>query len=522
MSKRSRKEQASDREDQGQNIGITLDQLHEKAKRRKKEREEITAENKCNEEACQQEDISDDLVNEETEVNIKDIQKTEEEEGLTVLTQHESKGRARPVQYQLPNWVTQYCPIQEDIASNSMPLTAFNIHSRIRFNLQLMGISSLFPVQATVIPDLIDSARGPLLIHANGMPPSDICICAPTGCGKTLAYVIPIVHALLTSVNTCKLRALVVLPSQDLALQVKSVFASVCKGTVVKVGILCGQKTLDEEIESIVNPLGSKVDVLVCTPGRLVSHLQMCDLLTLSDLRYLVIDEADRIFEQHYHNWLDSVVEAIRRSSQIDSTSALFASSSVPFLFPSLFKALPKLGTTQTSSVQSSFFSTPTNISQLFSPRQPLQKLLFSATLSLDPEKLSLLRLYKPKLYSVSPVTGENIGEAVLPSTLSEYMLVCKSDHKPLYLLHVLRVLEKDNQILCFTHSKFSTHRLKLVLQQYEVSVEEVSASVSQEARKSIVKRFVSGKLKVYETLISLYFMDRFYQESSKCLSLRC
>ncbi len=501
MSKRPRKEQTSEEynsEEQNQTIGITLDQLHEKIKRRKKEREVQ------NEEV--EEDTIGDMVNgEETQQNSEDIEEPEaiqnpdeDEGGLTVLTQHESKGRVGHVHYQLPNWVTRYCPIEEDIVGNSKPLKSFNIHHRIRSNLQSMGIHSLFPVQATVIPDLIESAKGPLLTHGNGLPPSDMCICAPTGCGKTLAYVVPIVHALLTAVNTCKLRALVILPSQDLALQVKSVFSSVCKGTVVKIGILCGQKNLDEEIQSILNPLGSKVDILVCTPGRLVSHLQQCELLSLSDLRYLIIDEADRIFEQHYHNWLDTVIDSMQRSSRIDPTTALFASSSVPFLFPSLFRALPKLGSTQaTNNNSSSFFSSISNISQLVTPKQPLQKLLFSATLSLDPEKLSLLRLHDPKLYSVSPVTGENIGEAILPSTLSEYMLVCKSDHKPLYLLHILRVLEDNNPVLCFTHSKFSTHRLKLVLQQYDVSVDEVSASISQESRKSIVKRFGLGKLKV-------------------------
>ena len=50
--------------------------------------------------------------------------------------------------------------------------------------------------QAHVIPALLCSLGGPLLTLPSGLPPRDVCVCAPTGCGKTLCYVIPIVTAL--------------------------------------------------------------------------------------------------------------------------------------------------------------------------------------------------------------------------------------------------------------------------------------------------------------------------------------
>ena len=487
--------------------GITLYQLHELVKRRKREREHEESEIEGNDCIKDNQVMATDngcevnnkcpMEVEETgkESRLVDTEPEPDEGGLAVLTQHKTKGRPGPVQYKLPDWVAQYCPIEEDIMANSKPLASFSMHHRVKSNLESMGVSTLFPVQAAVVPELLSGSRGPLLSQVNGVAPSDLCVCAPTGCGKTLAYVVPIVSA-LASVNTCKIRALVVLPSQDLAVQVKSVFQRVSKGTKVKIGSFCGQRNLDEEIEAVLSPLGSKVDVLVCTPGRLVSHLQQCSLLSLSDMRFLVIDEADRIFEQHYHNWLDNVVAATKRPCLDHSVCALFATSSVPFLFPSLFQALPKLDPTPVSP-QTSFHSPPISIRDVLKPKQPLQKLLFSATLSLDPEKLSLLQLHKPKLYSVSPAIGEEVGESVLPSTLSEFILVCKSDHKPLYLLHVLRSLEEDKQVLCFTHSKFSTHRLKLVLQQYGINVDEVSANLSQEARRFTVNKFLAGNTKV-------------------------
>lgn len=76
--------------------------------------------------------------------------------------------------------------------------------------LQNMGISSLFPVQVAVWQETI----GP------GGFDRDLCINSPTGSGKTLAYALPIVQALSTRSVKC-LRALVVLPTRDLALQVR-------------------------------------------------------------------------------------------------------------------------------------------------------------------------------------------------------------------------------------------------------------------------------------------------------------
>ncbi|GAB2228705.1 hypothetical protein Drorol1_Dr00022828, partial [Drosera rotundifolia] len=79
-----------------------------------------------------------------------------------------------------------------------------------------LGISSLFPVQVAVWYETI----GP------GLFERDICVNSPTGSGKTLAYALPIVQMLANS-SVRSLRALVVLPTRDLTLQVKEVFAAI-------------------------------------------------------------------------------------------------------------------------------------------------------------------------------------------------------------------------------------------------------------------------------------------------------
>ena len=79
-------------------------------------------------------------------------------------------------------------------------------------------IHTLFPVQAAVIPSIVGAYTSPL--H-----PGDYCVCAPTGSGKTLAYVLPIIQCLHTR-RIPHLRAVVILPTRELALQVKAVFES--------------------------------------------------------------------------------------------------------------------------------------------------------------------------------------------------------------------------------------------------------------------------------------------------------
>ena len=55
----------------------------------------------------------------------------------------------------------------------------------------------------------------------------------------------------------------------------------------------------------------SRVDILICTPGRLVDHISSTPNFTLHHVRFLVIDEADRLLDQSYHGWLSKVLKAV-------------------------------------------------------------------------------------------------------------------------------------------------------------------------------------------------------------------
>lgn len=474
--------------------GNVIDQVEQQQKKRKKgkkqERRGCTEDDKPNEIALQ----NDIEISFETKTENEEAQ--EELNPLPVLTRPPLRKTSQRVHYQLPDWVTQYCHIEEDVIKHSLPLSDFSIPFVIKKNLLTMGVTKFFPVQCSVIPELMKGCYGPLLLTRTGITPSDLCVCAPTGCGKTLSYVVPIISALTGRVNT-HLKALIVVPSKDLALQVFEVFNSISQGTGVKVGVVCSQSSLECEQQNIVSPFGSEIDVLVTTPGRLVTHLQETPFFSLTYLRFLVIDEADRIFEQSYQSWLSHVLQATKEINKVHSPfTTLISTSSLPLLFPTLWK--PLLSNSQDIPMACGpCKSNQTLCTQnILKPQQPLQKLLFSATLSLDPEHLSLLQLHSPKLYSVAPVISEQLGESILPLTLKEYKIECTSDHKPLVLVHLLVTLTHQ-RVLCFTHSKESTHRLVLLLQQYNQPVAEISMQSSQGVRANILKKFKAGMIKV-------------------------
>jgi len=111
------------------------------------------------------------------------------------------------------------------VPNDPQSLDSLALSSGVRSRLSKLDIVEAFPVQAAVIPHLLTHKLG------------DVCVCAPTGSGKTLAYALPIVESLSGRVYGT-LRALIVLPTRDLALQVKAVFADLVKETDLTVCIV--------------------------------------------------------------------------------------------------------------------------------------------------------------------------------------------------------------------------------------------------------------------------------------------
>ncbi|KAK1786974.1 hypothetical protein P4O66_017354 [Electrophorus voltai] len=382
--------------------------------------------------------------------------------------------KAEKFQRFLPKWLAEPDVIQRDINSNLVPLSEMTcICPLLRKQLENKGIQNLFPVQAEVIPAILQSVNSGLFIGPGGYRPRDICVSAPTGSGKTLAFVIPVIQALLERV-VCEVRALVVLPTKELAQQVYRVFCSYAERTSLKVVMAAGQKSFSAEQASLSETRGgvcrSLADIVVATPGRLVDHINKNENFSLQHLRFLIIDEADRMTDSMDQAWLSQVTKMVFKHERGSETS-IFR------------RAEPG----------------PITVASLSPPQMPLQKLLFSATLTQNPEKLQQLSLYQPRLFSSKHTSALSCTHTqdkfIFPQGLSEYYVPCTLSKKPLLILHFLLRL-KFRPVLCFTNSREAAHRLYLLVKLYGgVEVAEFSSRLSSKERKESLKSFERGKI---------------------------
>lgn len=135
--------------------------------------------------------------------------------------------------------------------------------------------------------------------------------------------------------------------------------------------------------------------------------------------------------------------------------------------------------------------------------RSPPHKLLFSATLSPDPELLEQWGLFQPKLFSVAPISDtlnkNSIKKYSTPDELTEQFVTCSIEEKPLILYHFL-VEQKWDKVLCFTNSGQSAHRLTVLLNNWadgRIKVAELSASLDRATRENVLKKFRLSEINV-------------------------
>uniref|UniRef100_A0A8D1NSH0 ATP-dependent RNA helicase n=1 Tax=Sus scrofa TaxID=9823 RepID=A0A8D1NSH0_PIG len=394
------------------------------------------------------------------------------------------RSRTPKVQPFLPVWLAQPSCVGKNVTEGQVPIEDIpEVHPDLQKKLHAQGISSYFPVQAAVIPALLESTACGFLVSRGGYRPSDLCVSAPTGSGKTLAFVIPVVQALLHRA-VCQVRALVVLPTKELAQQVSKVFNVYTDATPLRVALVTGQKSLAKEQESLVQktPHGFRclADIVVATPGRLVDHVDQTQGFSLQHLRFLIIDEADRMIDSMHQSWLPRVMAAAFPGEGTKGPLAL-------------------LQRTQLQAVTAASISCP---------QMPLQKLLFSATLTQNPEKLQQLGLYQPRLFSTGSAPGgprdpdvdedrDSGGKYTFPAGLTHHYIPCSLRLKPLVILHL--ILEMNfSRVLCFTNSRENSHRLFLLVQAFGgVTVAEFSSRYGPGQRKTILKQFEQGKIQL-------------------------
>ncbi|MCY1718940.1 DEAD/DEAH box helicase [Prolixibacteraceae bacterium Z1-6] len=153
---------------------------------------------------------------------------------------------------------------------------------------------------------------------------SDVLGCAQTGTGKTAAFAIPIIQHLYHNgqhnPRDKKIKALVITPTRELAIQIGDSFKTYSKYTQLKNTVIFGGVKQGTQ----VNALRNGVDVLVATPGRLLDLMEQ-GYVRLNNIEYFVLDEADRMLDMGFINDIRKIIHKLPHQRQ-----SLFFSATMP------------------------------------------------------------------------------------------------------------------------------------------------------------------------------------------------
>jgi len=165
--------------------------------------------------------------------------------------------------------------------------------------LKASHFSSLTEIQSKAIPLAL---RG-----------RDILGAAKTGSGKTLAFLIPVLENLYRQrwSSDHGLGALIISPTRELAAQIFEVLRKIGRYHSFSAGLVIGGKDTHEEQERL-----ARMNILVCTPGRMLQHLDQTAAFDVGNLEMLILDEADRIMDMGFQSAVDAIIEHLPKSRQ--------------------------------------------------------------------------------------------------------------------------------------------------------------------------------------------------------------
>lgn len=209
-------------------------------------------------------------------------------------------------------------PSNAPLTKEELNFTTLGLNPSIATHLtRKLGVSAPTAIQKSAIPQLLRDD-------------SDAFIQAETGSGKTLAYLLPILQRLVQMSQDLKLAgkeplnrhsglfAIILAPTRELSKQITVVLENLlhCATWLVSSSVVGGEKKKSEKAR-----LRKGVNILVATPGRLVDHLDHTEVLDVSNVRWLVLDEGDRLMELGFEddikkitNKLDNRMKMIKKS----------------------------------------------------------------------------------------------------------------------------------------------------------------------------------------------------------------
>jgi ATP-dependent RNA helicase RhlE len=156
------------------------------------------------------------------------------------------------------------------------------------------------------VPTAIQAAAiGPAL--AGG----DLIATAQTGTGKTLAFVLPVIHSLLASKGPSGIRTLILSPTRELALQINDTFVQMAAGSGLRAAVVVGGLSEQSQLQAI----RKGAQVVIATAGRLYDYLSR-GLVNLGRVQILVLDEADRMLDMGFLPTIERIMAALPKDRQ--------------------------------------------------------------------------------------------------------------------------------------------------------------------------------------------------------------
>ncbi|MHA8051565.1 DEAD/DEAH box helicase [Aquirufa sp. ROCK-SH2] len=182
-----------------------------------------------------------------------------------------------------------------------MTFKELGLEDSLLAGIESMGYKTATPVQSQVIQPILAG--------------KDIIASAQTGTGKTAAFLLPIVNKLITEPHSeSHINALIIVPTRELAIQIADNMEGI--GYFTNVGCIAvygggdGNSFTNEK-----NALTSGIEIVVCTPGRMIAHINM-GYVNLKEVKYLVLDEADRMLDMGFQDELMKIISHLSPNRQ--------------------------------------------------------------------------------------------------------------------------------------------------------------------------------------------------------------
>ena len=288
--------------------------------------------------------------------------------------------------------------------------------------MQNLGLKKPTPIQENCIPAILKG---------------DNCVgCAKTGSGKTLSFALPILQTL--SDDPYGIYALVLTPTRELAFQIADQFRVVGKPISLRDVVVVGGRDIVLQGQE----LSKRPHIVIATPGRLADHLESCDTFTLKKIKYLVLDEADRLLEGGFDEQLETI-----------------------------FAKLPK----------------------------KKQTLLFTATLTQSVEDLKTKMNFEkdPFVWKNEDEEAESIKTV---EQLKQSYVLTPFEARDAYLVHVIKKFTEKNlngQIIVFAKTCKSAQLLSMTLNKLGFPTESLHSMRSQKERMAALATFRSSQVKI-------------------------